>query len=114
MAHMNLGMLYRQENKNADEIRQLQLAWDQERELTKSQSMSFEVPFYISYLEGELGIAHARAGHREKAIDHLKAAICTAEALVVTYPAGKKYADLLANFQEALAYAEKDSSSDKY
>jgi tetratricopeptide (TPR) repeat protein len=74
--------------------------------------VSFEVPFYISYLQGELGIAYARAGQRDKAVDHLKAAIHTAEALVVTYPAGKKYADLLANFQEALMYAEKDSPND--
>lgn len=112
MAHMNLGMLYREQDKHDEEIRELQLAWNQEHELTKSQSVSFEVPFYISYLQGELGIAHARAGQRDKAVDHLKAAIRTAEVLVVTYPAGKKYADLLANFQEALMYAEKDSPSD--
>ena len=49
----------------------------------------------------------------DQAIDHLKSAIRTAEALVVIYPAGKKYAELLANFHEALAYAEKDSPSDK-
>jgi tetratricopeptide (TPR) repeat protein len=107
MSHFNLGMLYRQQDKHADEIRHFQKAWDLERKLSDAKNVSSDTPYYISLLEGELGIAYGRAGRHDDAIRQLKPALRAAEALLLLFPSDKKYSQLTESYREVLAFVEK-------
>ena len=103
LAHYNLGMLYRRTNSDR-EIRQFQIAWEQERLVNEAPSVRLESAFYLSTTEGDLGVALARANRRDDAARHLKAALRISEALSLTYPGVTKYADLQRQWRETLSF----------
>jgi tetratricopeptide (TPR) repeat protein len=107
MAHMNLAMLYRQQDKHPEELRHMQMAWDLERALKAAPTTSLETPFYASYLQGQLGVAYARSAQWNEATVHLRASLRAADALVEIFPGVNKYTVLREEFQEMLDWVEK-------
>lgn len=105
LAHLNLGLLFRETNYHAGEIREFQTGFDQVRQVGKSQSAALETPYFLSLLEGELGVAFGRDNQKELAVRHLTSANETAEALKKLYPTVRKYVDLQQQWKEALDYA---------
>lgn len=111
LCHYNLAMLHRQANDHEHEIQQFNLALELERPLAKSTSVKLETPYFLSAFEGELGIAYGRANQNQAAIRHLQAALLAAQALEVSFPGVKKYADLREHWRGPLEYVLKQPHS---
>ncbi len=110
LSHLNLGMYHRKYENGEAELRQFQLAWNLERELAQRPNAMQELPYHLTFIRGQLGIALVKCGRDNEALGHLKEAIRVAEALETAYPATATYADLRQKFQEAMAFVEKRKS----
>jgi eukaryotic-like serine/threonine-protein kinase len=106
-AHFNLASLHRELKNTSEEIRQFQMACDQERQVNKSSSVWLESPHTLSDFEGYLGTAYARDGRPEAAMPHLATAVQLAEALQLSYPGVAKYSELRQKWQEALEFLQR-------
>lgn len=107
MARMNLGIFYRDNGPVDQEVEQFQLALDHELKVNHSKSVWIESPYHVTLLHGECGAALYRAGKKTEALEHLKTAIKTADALETVYPGVEKYTVLHKRAQVMLKHFDK-------
>lgn len=104
MTHMNAAIHYRRQ-KNADlEIIELRKALDLQLQVNQSKSIWIESPYYVSTLQGELGVAQIMAGQREAGLALVRQARELSQALTIAYPSSSKYQALSQNWDKVIRH----------
>jgi tRNA A-37 threonylcarbamoyl transferase component Bud32/tetratricopeptide (TPR) repeat protein len=109
MTHMNLAIHYRHLKQTELERAELGKALELETKVNQSKGLWIESPYYLSLLEGELGMSLAAGGQRAEALPRFRRALQLAEALVVVYPSVEKYIKAARQWKAVLAHYEKPS-----
>lgn len=107
LTHLNLAIFYRKQKLNAKEIEQLSQALELEKQVNRSKLVWIESPYFVSTLQGELGMAYYLNKQPEVARPYFVEASRTAEALCVVYPSVEKYEKLNKQWKRILAFIDK-------
>ncbi len=110
LTHMNAAIFYRKQNEQQKEISELRKALELAKKVNHSRSIWLESPFYLSTLQGELGIALLKANQRQEGMEQVRQAKKISDALVIAYPSSRKYAGLSINWEKVLKHYEKPTT----
>jgi tRNA A-37 threonylcarbamoyl transferase component Bud32/tetratricopeptide (TPR) repeat protein len=110
MTHMNAAIFYRRLKDQQKEINELRKALELAKKVNHSKSIWLESPFYLSTLQGELGIALLKANQREEGLEQVRQAKKISDALVISYPSSKKYGGLSTNWEKVLKHYAKPTA----
>lgn len=110
LTHMNAAIFYRRHKDQQQEISELRKALELAKKVNHSKSIWLESPFYLSTVQGELGVALLKANQREEGLEQVRQAKNISDALVIAYPSSRKYAGLSTNWEKVLKHYTKPTA----